>query len=513
MINSILSEIRQTNNLSTAIIGAVILDKATKCVTTKIYTDKPYSDSDGEFAKSVLRKYIPAYFECEVEVSKLSPDKDMVKNKIFECLKEKYQFLSAIVTADDVVVRKIDDCFEYDIFIPESFFNDNFISDITDYLKKCFCGDFIGKSIKSDKSLSDIKIEEEHENIEYEMPIRFFYIDTPTKLDSEDNISSTAVYLADLNFTGENICICGTVLDIQEKKYMTKSGEQKEKVMYNFTISDTTANLRATYFPRVKTLAKIKKIKVGDSIVCTGRSELYNGYIRFTIKNIDYGSVPKNFVPEARASKPVPKYYSLIKPESFSDRLQTDMFADNSVPDCLKGLSFVVFDIETTGLNSSNSAGRMDRIIEIGAFKIIDGVICERFSTFINPKRTLPKDIIELTGINDEMLTDAPPYEKVMPDFFKFCSDCILVGHNVANFDFRFVDFYCANLGYMLERKIIDTYPLSQELLFLSNYKLNTVADHFGVTFNHHRAVDDAYVTAKIFLELIKIKKSLPRLQ
>ena len=111
------------------------------------------------------------------------------------------------------------------------------------------------------------------------------------------------------------------------------------------------------------------------------------------------------------------------------------------------------------------------------------------------------------------MLANAPTYEQAMPDFFKFCYGSVLVGHNIAGFDFKFVDYYCAKLGYMFERRLIDTIPLSQELLFLSNYKLNTVADKFGITFNHHRAVDDALVTAKIFIELIKIKKSLPKLQ
>ena len=99
-----------------------------------------------------------------------------------------------------------------------------------------------------------------------------------------------------------------------------------------------------------------------------------------------------------------------------------------------------------------------------------------------------------------------------MPDFFKFCHGSILVGHNILGFDFKFVDYYLSRLGYNLERKVIDTIPLSQELLFLSNYKLNTVADKFNITFNHHRATDDALATAKIFIELIKIKKSLPKM-
>lgn len=153
----------------------------------------------------------------------------------------------------------------------------------------------------------------------------------------------------------------------------------------------------------------------------------------------------------------------------------------------------------------------MDKIIEIGAFKVENGEITQSFTTFVNPHRRLSEEIIALTGITEDMVKDAPACEDVMPDFFKFCDGSILVGHNAAAFDFKFVDYYCSSVGYILERKVIDTYPLSQELLYLSNYKLNTVAEKFGITFNHHRAIDDALATAKIFIELIRMKKSLPR--
>ena len=66
--------------------------------------------------------------------------------------------------------------------------------------------------------------------------------------------------------------------------------------------------LRVTHFTRQKSIEKIKKLKVGDSIVCTGKTEQYNGYLRFTVNTIDFGSIPKGFVPEQRLSKPVPKY-------------------------------------------------------------------------------------------------------------------------------------------------------------------------------------------------------------
>jgi len=120
-----------------------------------------------------------------------------------------------------------------------------------------------------------------------------------------------------------------------------------------------------------------------------------------------------------------------------------------------------------------------------------------------------PPEIVSLTGIHDEDLVGAPTIDKVIPDFYKFCEGCFLVGHNVQ-FDFKFISYYGAQDDYMFEQKTYDTVTLAQSMLFLSNYKLNTVADYYGIKFNHHRAFDDALATAKIFIELIKAKKCLP---
>ena len=152
----------------------------------------------------------------------------------------------------------------------------------------------------------------------------------------------------------------------------------------------------------------------------------------------------------------------------------------------------------------------MDKIIEIGAVKLIGGEIKEKFSSFVACPERLSKEIIDLTGIHDRDLVGAPEVEKVLADFFKFTDGAILVGHNVT-FDYRFVKYYGEQHGYMFDKKQYDTYALAQEVLRgqLVNYKLNTVADYYGFTFNHHRAFDDACVTAKVFMELVKAKGKL----
>ena len=107
------------------------------------------------------------------------------------------------------------------------------------------------------------------------------------------------------------------------------------------------------------------------------------------------------------------------------------------------------------------------------------------------------------------MVKDAPKISEVIPDFYKFCEGCYLVGHNVQ-FDYRFIQYYGMQEEYAFEQKTFDTLSIAQTELFLKNYKLDTIADHYGIVFNHHRACDDALTTAKIFIELIKAKKCLP---
>ena len=511
-MDKFLNELRGCGeNLKNSILSSVVLYKATGEVVIDVVTDNAFTKEGYVAAESVAKKYVPEEFTLKLKIRKLSPDCQMVQDKILEILAEKYKALSAVIERGDVKVEKVENGFNFTLYLMRSVGDgQDAVTGITQALKKCFCGEFNGFSAVSNKTADDFEVEEEHENIEYIIPIRTFDIVDFTSIESSE-IPKTAIYLSDLNFVSEHVVICGELVDIEEREYTRKKDGEK-KPYYALTINDKTATVRTTYFPRMKSIEKIKQLKAGDGIVCTGATEIFNGAVRFTAKFIDYGKQREDFVPEKRQSKPCPKYYSVIKPEKYEDFTQADLFSNTSVPDCLKQNEFVVFDLETTGLNSSPAGGNMDKIIEIGAYKIKNGVIAESFTTFINPQKKLSDEIIKLTGITEEMVKDAPTYEKVMPDFFKFCNGCYLVGHNIAGFDFKFVDYYCSQCGYNLDRKLFDTIPLSQQLLFLPNYKLNTVADHFNITFNHHRAIDDALVTAKIFIELVKIKKSLPNL-
>ncbi len=160
---------------------------------------------------------------------------------------------------------------------------------------------------------------------------------------------------------------------------------------------------------------------------------------------------------------------------------------------------FVVFDIETTGFSPVEN-----RIIEIGAVKVSQGKIVDRFSTFVNPEVPIPFEIEKLTSITDEMVINAEKIETILPQFLAFCEGCMLVAHN-ASFDMSFIMENCDRQGIAHDFTYIDTVGIARVMLpGQAKHTLDAVAKTLGVSLeNHHRAVDDAEATAEIFVKLI----------
>ncbi|MCI7628606.1 MAG: PHP domain-containing protein, partial [Blautia glucerasea] len=162
---------------------------------------------------------------------------------------------------------------------------------------------------------------------------------------------------------------------------------------------------------------------------------------------------------------------------------------------------FVVFDIETTGFSPLTC-----RIIEIGAVLVEGGKITDRFSTFVNPEVPIPFRIEQLTSISDAMVMEAPKIQEVLPKFLEFCEGSTMVAHN-ADFDMSFIIENCNRLGISHDFTYVDTVGMARFLLpALNRFKLDTVAKAAGVSLDHHhRAVDDAECTARIFEKFVEM--------
>ena len=168
-----------------------------------------------------------------------------------------------------------------------------------------------------------------------------------------------------------------------------------------------------------------------------------------------------------------------------------------------KDETYIIFDIETTGLKPDTEA-----ITEIGAVKLMDGKVVDTFSKFVNPQKPIPPEITNLTGISDDMVKDAPNIDEILPKFLEFCGKNTVVAHN-ATFDVSFITAAATRLGLEFENKVLDTVMLSKTLFpEEKKHNLEVLCQRLGVSLqNHHRALDDALATKDAFVKMMEMKE------
>ena len=297
----------------------------------------------------------------------------------------------------------------------------------------------------------------------------------------------------------ENVVICGEVTNIQRKTYTrkyTRNGETQdiEKSFYSLSIRNDGKFMYCSIFPKQADESKGDLIEVGMKVCMFGSFREYNGKLNFTANTIARCAYTKDEIKST--TKQVNEEYHTVFPQDYVDYEQKGLFDED---DKVFEGEYVVFDLETTGLEATK-----DEIIEIGACKIENGRITKTFSTFVKPSRHIPREITELTGINDAMVADAPTINYVLPDFYKFCYGTTMVGHNVS-FDIGFIYNIAKKLSYDFNNPLMDTIEMARKKLpGLKNYKLGTVVDRLKIVLdNAHRAINDATATAKVFIKLM----------
>lgn len=160
--------------------------------------------------------------------------------------------------------------------------------------------------------------------------------------------------------------------------------------------------------------------------------------------------------------------------------------------------SYVALDIETTGLNP-----KLDKIIEIGAVKVLNGIVTDTYETFVNPNTAIPERITELTGITDKMAGQGKTQEKAVQDFIEFCEDFLLLGHNIL-FDFSFIRKCAVNMGVDFQKQGIDTLKIARRFLpELESKKLEYLCEYYKIPHEtKHRAYCDARASGILYERL-----------
>lgn len=178
-----------------------------------------------------------------------------------------------------------------------------------------------------------------------------------------------------------------------------------------------------------------------------------------------------------------------------------ELLCEDAEARLLQEADFVIVDVETTGAKTPPC-----RITEIGAYRVSQGRIVAEFETLVNPEMQIPPFIVNLTGITNQMVKDAPRFAEVAPLWLDFAGDAVLVAHN-AQFDVRFLNHEIARVfpGRRMVNSNLCTVTLSRRIFpGLMNYRLQTVAEHFSIEIrNRHRAAGDALATAEIFIHML----------
>ena len=293
-----------------------------------------------------------------------------------------------------------------------------------------------------------------------------------------------------------------------EEKTDNKSEETKyQRKLYKFELSDFTGTMNCVFFSNKENQAKIEKLEVGSVIVVRGNLEAdaYSGGNTLKVKDLAYCSIPeglKEYI-EYRKEKP---FYEFVEPEKIITYSQDNLLSfteEKHIPKFLQNKVFVCYDFETTGLHYVSG----DRIIEIGAVKIDNGKITERFMSYVDPEKHIPEESSAISGIVDEDVKGAPTADKVLQDFYKWTRGAIIIGYNNIKFDNIFLIGQGNSARWNFDNETDDVFKWAQKYVRgAKNFKLKTIADKLGVTLdNAHRAVYDALATAEVFIKIQEI--------
>lgn len=440
----------------------------------------------------------PAFKTVEITVKKIVSNVELINNEIYKYLSAKYPSISIFLKPTDIISSVVGNMVKYVLRLTkdgaEYVVKNGAMAKLNEHLEKCFCSDFAGSTdIKEAEEVVSLLSEEVYESELQKIEHRTIKVKDVVIIDDE-NMGDLAIYIEDA--TAGDVTVCGKVTDIVERE--TKNG----KPYLILHIDDTTGKTSGVYFSKKNTYHKIKEITVGECIIARGNIGEYNGRRSFTFEKINRCTFPEDFKRKEKYKKAVPKDYKVVFPSPASTiKIKSVFDLDDSLPNELTDKEYVVFDLETTGLELMTNG-----ITEIGAVKIINGKITEQFETLVKPDYKITEENVKITGITEEMVKDAPKIGSVIPDFMKFIDGAILVAHN-AEFDIKFIKRFAGAEEYDVKNQYLDTVELARaHLPQLKRHDLQTCADHFGISFHHHRALADVYATAEIFIELMKIK-------
>lgn len=479
-----------------------------RCTITFLYPSS-CEDISAESRKEIF-EFIKSELNLEnldlrVKFLKVYLEEKLILKAIMEFFEEKYKLVNTYLQEDNckINITPIDVVVDIELSSRlQKFFQEHSIqSELSKVLKDNFLVDFVVNTVENPNIIDETDIE----NVEMRSAVKVtkrFKVEVVKEVVGKDFMTRPE-YLSYIKAPKANVVVAGFINKIERKEFIMKKGKHagEPKAYFNFQIQDKKGKMDCIYFCPKKNEKVMDTLEEFMFVLLHGDVRLNTmGKLCLYVNKIALASM----LEEEEKPKPVREYTGhVVEIEKIAAMEQDTMFGQvNKYNNKIKGKTIVVFDIETTGLDSEN-----DQIIELGAVKIVDGNIMEKFSTFVKPTKRIPDAVVELTGINQSMVDDAPPIEFVIRDFYDFTRGCVISGHNVIGFDIKFIRREGENVGLTFDNELIDTMNEARtSRLRISRFNLGTVVKALGLTLEGaHRAWNDAYATAQVLLKLNEI--------
>ena len=521
---------RLTDNKYGFTFKNAVLDSSTAvCSVEFYYNDGTLLTQDvKDLCQSIVTDFLPRGYTYNITYIKNFISEESISSFVNNYLKTNCASIS--YTLDKVVSQ------EYHIYLTMDSLQEGYIKDkkvvqnLIAALKQHFDVEFNVFIEYVDNMIDFSKVDEPTGQIE-ETTTKYIEVSNTESVYGE-SIDSKATYIRDSKNIGRTVCVCGYVRDFKKTytKPKTKDGQNTEELedyfskevpmherkeagqraRYKFSIEDFTATMPVFMYASIDQVPLLDKLDNGKTVIVIGEivEDKFNEDISLKPKQISLCTLPSKWEEEIDY-KTEKSFYEFVTPEDMVYTDQVGFFnlvEQRQVAPYLQNHDVVVFDFETTGLNPY--AG--DKIIEIGAVKIVNGAIVQKFQSYIDPEMKIPEESFKIHHISQDMVVGKPKAHQVLQDFYKFTRGCVLTGYNV-DFDLGFLIKQGKESRYNFDNPKFDIYKdLAQKYIKggVKNYKLGTIAKHLGVVLdNAHSAFYDTVATAEV---LIKLADNLP---
>lgn len=476
-------------------------EKESKNLTVMFNVIENYDNikSEKKELKEYIKQYVGLDINYSVKIKNIKFDKEICLKEIKAFFLQKKE-LSSILNADCIKLKN--DESSYIIILPtkREYVSIKLEESIKNYVEDVFSkyGIFsfeIDYQLDGNNECDDVlkkRIEENTQLVTLEEQPKIVFNLEENVLGEVSNVDEVVLANENLECV-KNLTVCGIVKYFGVREF---TRNEKTKKFVSFKLIDGENKLDCAYFG--KDIEKLEQANLEDKevAVCCDVEERNGKSLK--IKDLAIGKIIK---PKLKMKQVNEEYY-YVKPSKFVELGQANFLVkeDTISKEYLLNNTFVVFDLETTGLDTKTC-----KIVEIGAVKVVNGKIVEKFETFVNPECKIPPDATKVNNITDDMVKDAPTIEKVVPDFYKFCYGSILVAQNIS-YDYPIISRFGIDNLYDFNNEQQDTVVLAKKYVKgLANYKLATLCNHFDISLiGAHRALNDTVATAKLFVKLIE---------